>query len=361
MHVVADITHSNCGEDANQGTSTAVLKSDLQLDVLKISPSSMSNKTRDFNSKLQQLEAKCPKWYHIGAAEYRWLRKAGCTPLPGAALVPSASTISVPSRDADRSIQCRVLRPKDTSTQPRGIFLHIHGGGWVLNDEESSDSYLETIANTCQLICCSVGYRLAPEHPYPAGPDDCLDVAQWLINHGPERYGTELAFVGGESAGANLAMLTALSLLQSPVESYANFRLKGLLLHYGVYALNWQPGTMHFQKDPVLILDKESLTKFRGAYLPDGTAEDFVSPSISPFYADLKALPLPPMLTTCGTEDCLLEDSAFMTTRWVLAGGEACLKLFPGSPHGFIMFDPEMHENAGSALRDVATFVDSRY
>lgn len=65
MHVVADITHSNCGEDANQCTSTAVLKSDLQLDVLKISSSSMSNKTRDFNSKLQQLEAKCPKWYHV--------------------------------------------------------------------------------------------------------------------------------------------------------------------------------------------------------------------------------------------------------------------------------------------------------
>lgn len=303
----------------------------------------------------------------VGAAEYRLMRKKGLTPLPAATLLPTASPFSVPSRDPDREIPCRVLRPQPRRGQNhapvRGLLLHIHGGGWVLNDEASSDVYLQEIADRCGLVCLSVGYRVAPEHPYPAAPNDCFDVASWLIGHARQCFGTDFAFIGGESAGANLAVVTTLRLLRSSVAEHASFRLKGLLLHYGSYTMRWQPGTKLFRRHPTLILDEEMMDHFREAYVP-GMKDDelqLTSLDVSPFFADLTGVDLPPALFTVGTEDCLLEDSVFMSARWMMAGKEAVLKIYPGSPHGYILFPPEKHENAKMALQDVKTFVDMQY
>lgn len=294
----------------------------------------------------------------VGASKYRDMRKKGLTALPGSVSLDSARPYSIPSREASRSIPCRVIGPSDRETPTRGIFLHFHGGGWVLNDEMSSDLYLKRMAELCRLTCISVGYRLAPENPYPAAPQDCQDVAEWLIDHGPSEFGQKLLYIGGESAGANLAVLTALSLLQSPVQHYRGLSLKGLLLHYGTFSLQWLPGTKNFHKNPPLIIDETTLTHFRAAYLPGYTQDDLTSPQVSPFFADLKGFPLPPALITSGTEDCLLEDSIFMSIRWMVAGGHATLRLYPGSPHGFIVFDPREHPNAAMALKDVSSFIE---
>ncbi|RMJ03529.1 hypothetical protein CDV36_014940 [Fusarium kuroshium] len=250
--------------------------------------------------------------------------------------------------------------PQREDIEVHGIFLHLHGGGWVLNDEESSDVYLQNISDTCGLICISLGYRLAPEHPFPAATNDCLDGAQWLVDNGPHIFGHALVFIGGESAGANLALQTALGLLRSPVERYARFNLQGLLLHYGAFSLHWQPGTRHFRRTPTLVLDEEAMTRFRSAYLPGEEPAAHTSPDVSPFYAELSGLHLPPLLITCGTEDCLLEDNVFMATRWLMAGGQAVLRIFPGSPHGFILFPSDVHHNAHLALKDVVRFVSSK-
>lgn len=294
----------------------------------------------------------------VGAAEYRRLRKEGRTPLPGATLLPTASPFHIPSREPGRTIPCRALFPQN-GYPARGLFLHLHGGGWVLNDEASSDVYLQSIADSCGLICLSVGYRLAPEHPHPAAPDDCFDAAAWLIANAPRCFGTDLAFIGGESAGAHLAVVATLALLKS--EQHASFRLRGILLHYGTYTLRWQPSTKLFRKNPTLILDEEMLNHFRDAYVPSATEEQFTLPELSPFFADLNGLDLPPALFTAGTEDCLLDDSIFMSTRWMMAGRKAILKIYPGSPHGYILFPPSQHENTKRALGDTKTFVDMMY
>jgi acetyl esterase/lipase len=288
------------------------------------------------------------------------MRKQGLTALPGVTLLPSATSYSIPSRDPGRFIPCRVLRPEQ-SEKAKAILLHIHGGGWVLNDEMSSDPYLQRLADSCQLLCISVGYRLAPESPFPAAPQDCLDVAEWLVDNGTAEFGLQTFLIGGESAGANLALLTALSLLRSQVERYRNaaVQLKGLLLHYGTFSLQWHSSTKNFKRSPTLVLDEESLTHFRHAYLPGADGDTLMSPQVSPFNADLSSLQLPPALFTCGTEDCLVEDSVLMSVKWMVAGGRAILKLFPGSPHGFILFSPKLHQNTMFALQDVQSFVET--
>lgn len=97
---------------------------------------------------------------------------------------------------------------------------------------------------------------------------------------------------------------------------------------------------------PLAILNKEITTHFADAFLPDTTPEQRRDPSISPFFADLYSMKLPPAIFLCGTDDCLLEDTVLMATRWQLAGGETMMRLFPGAPHGFIIAPPDVSENA---------------
>ncbi|PVH75075.1 alpha/beta-hydrolase [Cadophora sp. DSE1049] len=334
------------------------LQSDVIVNYKKFDPSSISPETSTFNIKLQNIMAGIPKWYEIGAAKYRSLRRDGRSALPAPVLLPEATNIEIPSRDHDRTIRCRLLRPRLSNAQ--GVFMHLHGGGWVLNDEESSDLYLQKLADGCGLLCLSVGYRLAPENPFPAATHDCYDAAEWLVDNAQAEFGTPLKFVGGESAGANLAVLTVLHLLNSPIMRYSSFHFQGLLGHYGTYSLLWLASTKHFKKDPPLVLDEDIMTSFRDAYLPGLTMDEVTSPEISPFFANFTEVNLPPAFFTCGTEDCLLDDSVFMSVKWMMAGGEAIIRIYPGSPHGYIMFSEDAHENASTALGDVQSFVSTK-
>lgn len=94
------------------------------------------------------------------------------------------------------------------------------------------------------------------------------------------------------------------------------------------------------------------------SFLPNMTVEQKTDPSVSPYYENLKKYRgrLPPALFTCGTEDPLLDDSVMMATKWMMAGAEAILKIYPGAPHGFIGF-VGMLDEAGQALEDTKTFI----
>lgn len=227
-------------------------------------------------------------------------------------------------------------------------------------DEASQDPMLKRYADEANLLCVSVGYRLAPEHSFPAGPNDCYDVAEWLIDHSPSTFGAELGFIGGESAGGNLSVLAALHLLSSPKTQYSAFRLKGLLLHFGAYDLSLAPQTFTWKREPCLILDLDLMQAYIAAYLPGKSVAELKSPDISPLYADLYQLRLPPALMTCGTEDVLLDDTVFMGTKWQMAGGEAVVKIYPGAPHGFIAFPADQLDAAREGMEDTLTFIRSK-
>lgn len=290
------------------------------------------------------------------------MRAAGETPLPKARYLDTAENFSIPSRDAGRSIPCRILRPQN-GTAVKGVFLHIHGGGWVLQDERSQDPVLQDIADQTGTLALSVGYRLAPEDPFPAGPNDCYDVAEWLVDNAQATFGVPLAFAGGESAGAHLSVLTTLHLLQSPTSRYADFRFKGLLLHFGCYSMVWTPQVFNYQKPEVLVLDRDLMDHYKKVFLPGLSEEELRHPSVSPMYADLEALrgKLPPALFTCGTEDCLLDDTMFMSAKWLMAGGDAVVKIIPGAPHGYIGFPREVRgSGSDEGLQAVEKFVSSK-
>ncbi len=144
----------------------------------------------------------------VPVAASRAAGREGRGTIPPPVFLPQARDMFVAGRAGE--IRLRVLAPqRDT----RGIYLHLHGGGWVLGDCDLQDSQLWDLVQATGLCVASVAYRLAPEHPYPAGPDDCEDAALWLLEHGPAELDAPPLFaIGGDSAGAHLSIITLLRL-----------------------------------------------------------------------------------------------------------------------------------------------------
>lgn len=136
-------------------------------------PSAIADDTTRLNETLVDLMTGLPEWWNVGAEATREARRQGRGPFPPAIKSPRARTMVIQGRDGNE-IPMRVIAP----AQPRGVYLHIHGGGWVLGSADLQDPMLEHIADTTGLAVVSVEYRLAPENPYPAGPDDCESAAR---------------------------------------------------------------------------------------------------------------------------------------------------------------------------------------
>ncbi|KAL2350329.1 Alpha/Beta hydrolase protein [Cryomyces antarcticus] len=329
------------------------LKSDLTISKEKFQPSAVSEKTEKYNEKLISIMEGGPRWYEVGPEKYRQMRWNGETPLPKPVVLESGKDIKLPSRDKGRQIPCRVFKPE--SGNVKGTFLHIHGGGWVLQSEHYQDTMLKFMADKADLTVISVGYRLAPEDPYPAGNEDCFDVAEYLVDNASSEFGGNLSFMGGDSAGGHLSVLTAFELL----DTRPKFAFKGLVLNFGAYDCSgFLPQAHHF--DRLLVLDGEIMAKYMEAYLPGKSLEERRDPKISPFYKDLRGLKLPPALFTCGTEDCLLDDTMMMATKWQMNGAEGIVRIYPGAPHGFVFFPPGGCEGTEEALEDIRVFLTER-
>ena len=238
------------------------------------------------------------------------------------------STIPGPAGD----IPVRLFEPEE----PRAMFLHIHGGGWILGRPQMSDPANDHLANHHGLAVLSVDYRLAPEHPYPAGPDDCEAAAAWMLEHGPERWGTHKLFIGGESAGGHLAAAT---LLRVRDRLGAIDRVLGANLVFGWYDLRGTPSIFGNGGDPD-ILDPPGLQIMIESFTPGMTDAERRNPDVSPLFADLSGMP--PCLVTVGAFDHLADDSYFFAVRMAAAESPVELAVYPDSPHGFMVFPSEM-------------------
>jgi len=276
---------------------------------------------RAHNAQLMQTTAAMAELDTASPEGLRWLRDAMA---PGGLFgmksldFPSVREIPGPAGP----LPVRVMVP----TRVDGVYLHFHGGGMTLGSAEGMDLRNWGIAEACRVAVVSVDYRLAPEAPYPAGPDDCLAAAEWLIDHAAAEFGTDRLVVGGESAGAYLTLLTMVR-LRDRLGGLPPFR--GMDLCYGVYDLGGTPSTVLLRGHvPYATGDDNN----RGHYLPGRSAEEARDPAISPLWANLEDLP--PALLTVGTADCLLDDSLFAAARLDAAGNQVELAVYPDGPHG---------------------------
>jgi len=126
-------------------------------------------------------------------------------------------------------VRCRVFVPDRAAT---AVYLHFHGGGMILGAPEMNDASNLELSRRTGMAVVSVDYRMAPEHPFPAGPDDGVAVAAWLLEHGESEFGSPRILTGGESAGGYMA---AAVLLRIRDELGAVDRVDGANLVYGVH------------------------------------------------------------------------------------------------------------------------------
>lgn len=204
-------------------------------------------------------------------------------------------------------VPVRILKPHGT---PRGVHLDFHGGGFHLGSTAQDDERDQRLADALGVVVVSPEYRLAPEDPWPAAPDDCETAALWLL----DEFGGPFT-IGGFSAGATLAVTTLLRLRERAD------RFSGAVLQFGTYDLSGQTPAGRLIRDEYFI----------EAYA--GHVRDRTIPDISPAYGDLRDLP--PLLMIVGELDVLLEDNLAMAARVWAAGGSADLRVYPESQHGF--------------------------
>ena len=117
-----------------------------------------------------------------------------------------------------RGVPLRFHTPGDAAVT--GVFLEIHGGGFYMGSAAASDLRNRRLADALGVAVASVDYRLAPEHPWPAAPDDCETAALWLAEQAEYRFGTAKLAIGGASSGATLAMTTLLRLRDRGVAAF---------------------------------------------------------------------------------------------------------------------------------------------
>ncbi|EFR01374.1 alpha/beta hydrolase fold-3 domain-containing protein [Nannizzia gypsea CBS 118893] len=305
------------------------IQSDLTIDAAKFNTSNVTDEVKKVNEFIETATKNGPKWYEVGAEKYRQMGETGEALLPAPIYLPDAIDATLPSREAGRDIPLRVFKPEN-GLPSKGIFLLFHGGGFVLGSHKHSDTKLKAYANKCQLTAISVGYRLAPENPYPAGINDCIDAAEYLINHAEKDYKAKLTLMGGVSYGGCLAALTVFRLMRSRPKH----QLAGVVFLYPWLDVSLGlPKVTSFTRP--LVINFEVLQQFANAYAPNTSIEERKHPQVSPLYEDMQGLSLPPALFLCGTEDPLLDDTLLMSMKWMAAGGEAILKVYPGAPHGF--------------------------
>ena len=294
-----------------------------------------------FNAEIEVLTRDAPPPWEVGAAEARRMREEGLTILGPRRVSARASDRTIDGPGG--TIRLRVIPPLRSA---RGIFLHIHGGGWVWGGPHHHDPMLESLADSTGLVVVSTSYRFAPEDPYPAAPDDCETSAVWLHRYGVSELGHDLVAIGGESAGAHLAAVTCLRLR----DRHGLMPFRAALLTYGCYDLRTTPSVRAFGDWP-LILNTSSVRWFVEQFTANRNLDD---PDVSPIQAELAGLPR--ALFTVGSLDPMFDDSTFMAARWRAAGNRADLDIWPGAIHAFDLFD---NDYARAARGRMHAFVNS--
>lgn len=297
----------------------------INLDPTVFSPASVTEETRAFNAELLARISGLPDQWRYQPSAVREARARGRGPFPMPERSARAETLTIAGPGGP--LPLRVIRPKAGGS--RGVYLHIHGGGWMVGAADYQDDRLEEISDQCGLTAISVDYRLAPEHPYPAGPDDCEAAALWVLQRLETEFGGPLLAIGGESAGAHLSVVTLLRLRDR--HGLTPFHAANLTA--GCYDLALTPSARAWGADR-LVLNTRDITMFVAHFLSAGGSRS--DPDISPIHADLSGLP--PALFSVGTLDPLLDDSLFLSGRWAAAGNESELAVFPGGCHVFQAF-----------------------
>jgi acetyl esterase len=248
---------------------------------------------------------------------------------------PTVTDLAIPGPAGP--LPARFYEPPGLGLEDRPSIVYFHGGGWTIGELDTCDCVCRFLALNTPATVLSVGYRLAPEHPFPAAVDDALAAFRWAAVDN-KRLGVDPSriAVAGDSAGGNLA--AAISLLSQDGNGPAP--AMQALIYPVTDAVGGQRSRDQFASG--FLLTKADMDWFERHYLPPGA--DKTDPRVSMLRAgDLSGLP-PAYVTTAGFDPLRDEGEAY-AARMRDAGVQVTLRRHPGLIHGFA----NMTEVSGTA------------
>ncbi len=259
---------------------------------------------------------------------------------------PPTREIATITDDVVDGVPIRIYRGEDT---PTGLVVYFHGGGYVMGSIGLMDNVARELAHGSGAVVVSVEYRLAPEHPYPAGLDDCERVTRWALANA-DRFGVSPRSVAvcGESAGGNLAAAVALRFRDA-----GDAPLAGQVLIYPqVSGTVTHPSAVEFDG---LVISRAVGAKYWAAYSGGRDLDQ------DPFAVPLSAVSLrglPPALVVLGGCDMLRDEGRAYAAR--LRDEEVDVEevCYAGQPHGFVNFD---FPAAGLAFEHIGSWLRARF
>lgn len=295
---------------------------------------------RAFLNMLEQMGGKGVE--EVGAEEGRTQMKTlGTLAEAPARDLPVIRDLSCPGPAGD--IPLRLYDARETR-DPSPCVLFIHGGGFVIGDIEVYHSLCTEIAHRLDLPVVSVEYRLAPEHPFPAAPDDCEAAARWIASS-PEELGRKVSglVITGDSAGGNLTIVTTNQLANEPADV-------PVIVQAPIYPVASDVSKHRSLKDFAegFLLTAASMAWFTDQY--GGNPED---PRHTPMVGDCSNTP-PTVVCTAGL-DPLRDSGREYAAHLIQQGTEVVYLEFPGIIHGFTTLRKAMP----SGQKDLDSFLDA--
>jgi acetyl esterase len=299
---------------------------------------------------------------------------AGAPPYPGASVIPLETlrgvvrdfALAFPkplaplgaigdhaiARPDGSSLMARAYAPSAQGPWP--ILVYFHGGGFALGDLESQDMICRALCAAARCLVVSVGYRLAPEHVFPAAVDDGWTALNWVFAHGPDLGGdpTRLA-VGGDSAGGTLAAATALR-----AKAEGGPKLAAQLMFYGSagYPFEATASRQAFKDGP--ILTSQDIDYFWGLYLADPQIDGrhpYASPRMAASHAGL-----PPAFVATAEIDPSRDDGEDYARLLQAAGVPTVQRRYPGMVHGFLSWVGVV-DAAQSAIDEASAWLNAQW
>lgn len=250
----------------------------------------------------------------------------------------------VEDREVD-GIRVRIYRPQ--AEEPLPAIVYFHGGGWVVGTIDSHDPLTRALSARIPAVVVSVGYRLAPEHPFPAAVEDALAVTQWVAEHATELDAdTERLVVAGDSAGGNLAAVVA-----------ARARAEGppLALQVLIYPVTDADldSSGYVRLGEGLNLTRAKMEWYWERYLQGA---DRAHPHASPLRAGNLAGVAPALVQTA-EYDPLADEGAAYAKRLREAGVPVTLTQYDGQIHGFVRLPAYCGTDADEAIAEIGSAV----
>lgn len=244
-------------------------------------------------------------------------------------------------------VPCEWIRAD--GSDPARRLLYIHGGGWTMGGLDSHRPLSAMLSEASDCSVLAVDYRLAPEHAFPAGLEDCITTYQWMREHGPEGAGEAAAtFLSGDSAGGNLTFAALLACKErgiplpnaaAPLSAATDLTASG------------ESFETRKDVDPIISGDRERMKLMEAIYCQGNAV--LTDPLVSPLFGDFSDFP--PLLIQVGDAEVLLSDSTRAAQKAEAAGVDVTLEVWDEMPHvwhAFAGFLPE----ADAAIERIGTF-----